>query len=102
MSADNWAICPKCLAEAKASIDEQRAKVYATYGTVPIEEFDRLRDELPELRDENYRTFREDYEIYGADSGLLHVSYSGHCSECGLGLDFEDEKMIWKPDGDEP
>jgi hypothetical protein len=34
-------------------------------------------------------TFREYYEIFGAETGTVGVSYSGRCDECGLRLDFE-------------
>lgn len=68
MSADNWAVCPRCIGEAR-SID---------FGPI-----------VPEVDEELYRTFREDYEFYGADEGVVTASYSGHCRKCGLETDFE-------------
>jgi len=39
-------------------------------------------------------SFREDYEIYGADEGTVTVSYSGSCTKCRLSLSFEDDHPI--------
>lgn len=97
MSADNWEVCPKCVAVAKSAADEAHAKVYAQYGKVSPEEFDRLRDGLSPVDSEDFRTFREDYEFYGASEGELRVSYSGNCQECGLSVNLETSKKFWPP-----
>ena len=65
MSADNWAYCPGCQANE-------------------------AEEESGYMRPE----FREDYEIYGAETGVVTVSYSGVCRQCGLSLHFEDRKPI--------
>jgi hypothetical protein len=39
-------------------------------------------------------TFREDYEIYGAETGTVKVYYGGSCENCGLTLNFEHEHEI--------
>lgn len=44
------------------------------------------------------QTFREDYEIYGAEEGVVNVSYSGHCKECSTGVDFEYTVQFWPVD----
>lgn len=100
MSADNWAVCPRCMARARKAEADKLAEVMASYGTVPVAEFDAARAAIKPVRDQDYRTFREDYEIYGAEGGLVQVSYSGHCDVCGLSLDFKDEHPI--PGVDEP
>lgn len=41
----------------------------------------------------NYR-FREDYEFYGIEDGVVKVTYSGHCQECGAGVKFSHEHPI--------
>lgn len=48
---------------------------------------------------EDYRTFRELYEFYGASSGVIKVDFSGHCTVCELALDFTDEHPIPGLDG---
>lgn len=66
MSADNWAYCPRC-----------------------------QKEEDRNLRDEYERPeFREDYEIYGAESGTVCISYSGRCNSCGLSVSWEDSHPI--------
>lgn len=84
MSASNWAICPQCLAKAQEEHDKAAAEVYAQYGKVPPEEFDQLRADLKAPDPEDFRTFREDYEFYGADEGEVHARYSGGCTKCTL------------------
>ena len=83
MSASNWAVCPNC---AKKFHDEQESKLEAAYGVLTKEDFALLVDEADQTIEE---TFREDYEIYGAESGTIHVSYSGRCRDCGLALKFD-------------
>ena len=99
MSADNWARCPRCLQDAENALAAQGAEVDAAYGKVSVEEFDRMRDALYRAREhingENaYRSFREDYEITGAENGEVEVTYSGECNKCGLKLKFNDSHPI--------
>lgn len=98
MSADNWAICPRCVAGAQAECVAEQDRVMATYGTVPIAEFDAARAALLSFDPEKYRTFREDYEFYGAEEGEVCADYSGHCSKCGLGVDFKASRRFY-PEG---
>ena len=61
----------------------------ASQDTVPAE----LREPMLKLagkpvNEEDFRTFREDYEFFIRDRAV-HASYSGHCQVCGLGTDFE-------------
>jgi hypothetical protein len=94
MSASNWDECPRCLARARTTEAEQLADVMATYGKVPAEEYARNRMSIPGVREADFRTFREDYEIYGASKGTVCVSYSGRCDVCGLSLDIEQRHPI--------
>lgn len=95
MSADNWDICPKCLTEATAKAERKSASVSKLYGTVPVDEFDRRRAELKPVEREDYRTFREDYEFYGADEAYVEASYRGSCSKCGLSVKLTARKDFW-------
>lgn len=99
MSADNWAICPRCLDRAKA---ERAAKFEAAriaYGNVEPEEYERLRSEAQvEIDPEQFRTFREDYEFWGAEDGKVGASYKGRCQTCDLSAGFEREKVFYTPE----
>lgn len=95
MSADNWAICPRCLSEAQDARAAEERRVAALYGTVTVEEFDAARAALVDVKPEDYRTFREDYEIYGAEEGEVQASYSGGCTKCLLSVDLETSKLFW-------
>jgi hypothetical protein len=101
MSADNWAQCPRCTSAGTAKLQAREAAIQASYGVVPVADFDDARRALEADKaafERRAPTFREDYEIYGADTGVVKVGYSGSCGECGLQLDFTEEHPIpdWK------
>lgn len=90
MSADNWAICPRCRDERALQIQVAQEDVDAKYGHVTIEQFDQLRASVRALKDRPLeRSFREDYEFYGAEDGEVTASYRGQCSKCQLTCRFE-------------
>ena len=91
MSADNWAQCPRCAANRQAAVRDLIAKAAQAYGVLPISEFDKLRQSAVDLECESLNsTYRENYEISGAEDGEVVVSYRGSCARCGLSLKFED------------
>lgn len=94
MSANNWTFCPRCLQEAKDGYNQQRERVMALYGTVPVDEFDEQRAALSEPIEEPFRTFREDYEFWTED-GKLHWGYSGACTKCNLRVEEKGSKRFW-------
>jgi hypothetical protein len=95
MSASNWATCPRCSKRREDALAKREAEIAASYGKVPIADFDNLRFQLSADRHEQLdATFREDYEIYGAEDGRVKVSYSGRCTACGLDLTFEDSRPL--------
>lgn len=59
MSADNWAICPRCL-------DRTR------------------RETIHEVDIETLRTFREDFDQGMDEDGTFSVHYKGGCATCGF------------------
>jgi hypothetical protein len=67
MSADNWVICPRC---------RERAGIYAS---------------------EAERTFREDYEFYGAETGEVTARYRGRCTVCGLSGQIDHSTSFFDP-----
>jgi hypothetical protein len=95
MSASNWAICPQCLDKARKKADEDKQAVMAMYGQVPVEEFDAAREALTEPEPNDFRTFREDYEFYGAREGTVHATYEGGCTVCDLHVELVAEKQFW-------
>lgn len=95
MSADNWAVCPRCLHEAERAAAEARDVVMALYGTIPVAEFDAKRAALEDVDPEVYTTFREDYEFHGAEDGEVVASYSGTCTTCGLSADLRHSERFW-------
>jgi len=79
MSANNWEICPKCRENAEKEMRD-------AYGEISVEEYKELVAKAGNV--ENFRTFREDYEI-GVLGDKFLVSYSGSCERCGLLHEFK-------------
>jgi hypothetical protein len=99
VSASNWAICPRCLSRALSEDEIRFQAAIDAYGKVPAEEYERLRAEAQvPVDEESFRTFREDYEIYGASTGTITVDYGGCCQTCGLGAYFQYEHKFYAPD----
>ncbi len=89
MSADNWTLCPRCIAQRKANIVATRAEADAAYGKVPVEEWLSLNEaaQVAHIED-GKRNFREDYDIGIDNDGQVDINYSGHCNECGFDVQF--------------
>lgn len=97
MSASNWAKCPRCQRALDGTVKTLAKRLADAYGNVPAAEYTELQNKLAEATAHAARghaTFREDYEIYGAETGTVTVGYSGSCGECGLSLSFNEEKPI--------
>jgi hypothetical protein len=95
VSADNWASCPRCFREACGVKAAAEKRLAAQYGVVSLDAWDKMRMEVPpEPQPEDFRTFREDYEISGASEWVVRVSYSGRCNACGLRLDFAEDHLV--------
>lgn len=101
MSANNWARCPRCTVRGEQRLAGLHAELEKLYGTAPVREFDKARADLTveiEKFAKRVANFREDYEISGAESGTVKVTYGGQCQDCGLSLSFDEEHEIpdWK------
>ena len=97
MSADNWARCPRCAAFTTAEFRKREAAINASYGVVSVQEFDDARKKFAAdmaAFENRAHTFREDYEIYGAEDGAITITYSGSCGQCGLSFNFEETRPI--------
>lgn len=103
MSADNYAVCPRCRDREQARLDELGRRAQEAYGKVPVDEFDELRREADQVLDlEKLSTFREDYEFYGAETGEVVATYGGSCSECGLEVSFTHRHPFYEKETDGP
>lgn len=90
MSADNWAICPRCLDRELAAARAKQVEADAAYGTATQDEYEALLLEARKPIDpEKFRTFREDYEFYGASDGVVTADYGGACSVCHLSVELK-------------
>jgi hypothetical protein len=93
VSANNYRNCPRCELRNLEALRQRDAEIEQAYGTVSIEEFDRLRSTVPEPLNP---TLREDYEFYGHDE-LLQISYRASCDVCGLTAKISVTRTLWTP-----
>ena len=97
MSADNWAICPRCKLEEQRQYDLQVQEVVDAYGKITAEEYEAKKEALrnrPKLE----TTLREDYESFITEEGRFYISYTGACQACAFRHDFKvDEQMAVEP-----
>lgn len=102
MSADNWAVCPRCYYNAMEKWTKNLADIRSKYGLIEEEKYLALLNEADSnlVIQEDYRTFREDYEFYVPENEYgkanLYISFSGECQVCDLSYSFEDKKHFWK------
>jgi hypothetical protein len=96
VSANNYAVCPRCTIRAAKKAAELMEEAEAAYGSVPAQEYAAMITEASAaaVLPGNVYTFREDWEIYGAANGAVVVDYGGSCETCGLSLRFKDEHPI--------
>ena len=119
MSADDWSVCPRCKNEAVRAAEELQQEADSLWGADRIlwqMAHDKAQAAVADLRNwdtgnsEEHCTFREDYEIYGAETGTITVVYRGCCtrsyaeqvaqtpytkaSGCGARLEFTHEHPI--------
>ncbi len=96
VGADNWQPCPQCLYWARQKASVEQNAVMELYGEVPVEDFDARRAALPSVDPDDFYTFREDYEFWGAETGEVQVSYRGACNVCGLSATIETSNRFWE------
>ncbi len=100
MSADAWKICPRCLKKRKAEILKADIESSKAYGTVPLEEWQAMREAATSKANIPLgETFREDYEQgiatdYNGIPVSYYVIYSGHCTVCDFGFDYNYQKEL--------
>jgi len=100
MSADGYAVCPRCLAAAEKKLAEQAEILANGYGTVSVDEYNEAVKAVneglgPEFEEGEYTgTMREDYEFY-VRGNTLHVDYGAQCRVCNLTFNLNQEHTIW-------
>ncbi len=108
MSADNWRACPACFRRAVEEFEEKRQAVMASYGQIPVEEFDAKRAAMgdPPSLDEWQETdercvLREDYQIgiHANKDGSpeFFVHYTASCQVCDLVHEFKHREAVQTP-----
>ncbi len=98
MGADNWTYCLRCVYRADKTQELMRQQVRDSYGEIPVDQFEIARAAAAidhELMDnETLYTFREDWDQGVETDGTVFVNYSGRCSECNWGIDFEHTEVL--------
>lgn len=94
MSADNWAICPKCNQKQLKEQIDLAIKVQANYGILPVEDWLELKSQLDNPMKLDF-TLREDYHI-GVDgqTGKFFVTYKAGCRVCGFVYEYKHVESV--------
>lgn len=93
MSADNWAICPKCQELTDDRQEMLEEKLSKSYGVVPPEEYLRLF-ENSRKKVNLEPTLREDYEIGILNTAEFYVRYEAVCRTCGFSYAYKYDQNI--------
>jgi hypothetical protein len=106
MSADNWAVCPRCLLRARKERErkmEAAAAAAAAYGKVDRAAWLEMQSDAGgPVESDEFTTFREDYRLGIDDGGKFKVEYSGFCGACGLRFGFRHEARVEDLDAPRP
>lgn len=96
MSSDRYSECPRCRHVAEEKKRLLQGKAAEAYGVLPYPDFEalRLESEKPLYLEP---TFREDWEFYGIEDGVLHAQYGGSCTHCNLRVNLNEEIEFYKP-----
>lgn len=96
MSADNWAICPKC--NPPKRLADERSKLESLYGKISLEDFQTRQAALQlkgsALQCEGDSSLREDFHIGTSEQGVFEISYGCSCSRCGFEFSFKHKEKI--------
>lgn len=99
MSADNWSQCPRCYIANRAKAEELDKIAAESYGKVPAQRFDQLRNEAFSFRksitsDSNFTSsLREDYEL-GILKGKFEIDYYASCAVCGFEFQYKHKEEV--------
>lgn len=97
MSADNWAVCPRCLKRAEAERDKLERKVQDAYGKLPKDEYLALVKKAEQPQKPLDHTLREDYEQGTDEDGEYSVNYTCSCSKCGYAAQYKYSAVLVEP-----
>jgi hypothetical protein len=97
MSADNWAVCPKCKDAEDKKRDELFTQAENAYGKVVSEKYIEMVENANKYENdaESSPTLREDYEIRITDDGQFCVSYRSICHKCGFKFSFNHKDKVY-------
>lgn len=93
MSADNWAICPKCKKKAEEETTESTREARAAYGAKGEQEYRALlqRSQEPVAIQ---ATLSEYFDIGIDRQGRFSINYSAGCETCGFKYDYRHEEQL--------
>jgi len=92
MSADSWAVCPKCKVKAEQAQANLLSRVETDYGKFAANEYLELIEQSKQPLEMEH-TLREDWEI-GIREGEFHVFYGASCETCGFSHEFEHKQPV--------
>ena len=93
MSADNWSLCPNCIAKCIAAREKAWMDAEESYGKVSRAVYDAAVLSVEKMHPEPDRhTLREDYEIGISIDGVFEINYRCYCNVCEFAFKYRDAK----------
>ena len=93
MSADNWAICPKCKKFELQHKKQLKKDAKKLYGKISSKDYLQLFKEIPD-KIACLETLRENYEMGVDIHGEFYISYDCFCDKCGFTHSFSHKKRL--------
>ena len=94
MSADNWAICPKCKQRIQREWDALNQKMKDAYGKVSEEEYKALLQEVEKGKPRFKRDLAEYVDVGMSDDGILLINYRAECKIPNCSFTYEYRNTI--------
>ena len=97
MSADNWAVCPRCKIRIEKEKQKLLSKVEESYGKIDQKKWEQLKSDADfnaTKMEKKFHTLREDYELGVCPNGEFSISYHAHCEGCKLSFNFKHAEMV--------
>ena len=89
MSADNWRVCPGCIAEHRKKIEKMDADLAKAYGKISAEKYILMMEIVQKQKGMALEeTLREDYAIGISEDGAFYVDYRASCDKCGFEFNY--------------
>lgn len=103
MSADSYAVCPRCRNRLRQNAQSLAQQVITQYGVLPMAEWEALKEHADQAALDASEglldTLKEYKTLELCDNGKLFIRYKAVCDEPGCEFKFDYEHIVPVPEG---